>query len=373
MEFKLLKLKLNGIKNIYNDMLLEFNNNENFKNNIKAIYGPNGSGKSALIDAVKIYKDLVLNPNYISINNENEYFNNVINQNLNQLDISVMFAVIVNKEICFIYEHSIKLKKNKEEYIIYYESLYEIVNINELAAEHKLIFKVENGMISTCNNLVINDSKDFYYQSALHTLKHQHIYDKSFVNALYFTTHFILEIYVYDESKSLIDYKENLESVIKFIQVFNANLKCIDLIDKDDEYNYIFVYKDGRRIKLENESTGMKRLFNLYYILLIADEGGIVFVDDFDKNIHEVLLMKLIDYLVQYSHGQIVITLNNITPMQILEEIYQAINIITHDTKLITCNKNKYKVASLYRKGLIEGTPFNIESFDFLGIFGTEK
>ncbi len=55
MKFFLLKMKVNGIKNIEKEINLNFYNNVlgktiNFKNShVKAIYGPNGAGKTGLI------------------------------------------------------------------------------------------------------------------------------------------------------------------------------------------------------------------------------------------------------------------------------------------------------------------------------------
>ena len=69
-HFYLLTLDIYGIKNIANPIHLDFYkktikrdfNPEKYK--IKAIYGENGSGKTAIITAVKLLRNLLIDKNY---------------------------------------------------------------------------------------------------------------------------------------------------------------------------------------------------------------------------------------------------------------------------------------------------------------------
>ena len=66
--FYLLKLEVFGIKNIEKTVEIDFYkktiaddfNPEKYK--IKGIYGENGSGKTAIVTAVKIFRNLIINP-----------------------------------------------------------------------------------------------------------------------------------------------------------------------------------------------------------------------------------------------------------------------------------------------------------------------
>lgn len=67
----LLNFSFQGIKNIEQPLYLSFYKKtiqndflpENYK--IQAIYGENGSGKTAIVTAVKILRELIINRNYL--------------------------------------------------------------------------------------------------------------------------------------------------------------------------------------------------------------------------------------------------------------------------------------------------------------------
>lgn len=71
-RFFLLSINVAGVKNLKKEVRLDFYKktiDRNFKPDkyrIKAIYGENGAGKSALITAVKIFRDLLVNDNYLN-------------------------------------------------------------------------------------------------------------------------------------------------------------------------------------------------------------------------------------------------------------------------------------------------------------------
>lgn len=48
-------------------------------------------------------------------------------------------------------------------------------------------------------------------------------------------------------------------------------------------------------------------------------EGGIVFIDEFDSNIHDVYLCALLEYLMEYGKGQLCFTTHNVSPMDVLK------------------------------------------------------
>ena len=90
MKFYILQMKVNGIKNISKEIVLNFYN-KTFKqefdlndSNIKSIYGPNGSGKSGLINAVDIYKKLVINENFLSDSSTTKLLDEMVNKRNNR-------------------------------------------------------------------------------------------------------------------------------------------------------------------------------------------------------------------------------------------------------------------------------------------------
>ncbi len=98
--------------------------------------------------------------------------------------------------------------------------------------------------------------------------------------------------------------------------------------------------------------------------------GGIVFIDEIDSNIHDVYLCAIIEFLAQYGKGQLCFTSHNIGPMDILKTRKKSIDFLSEDHRIIPWTSNgNYSPASLYKKGMVEGSPFNIEAIDFMGVF----
>ncbi len=172
-------------------------------------------------------------------------------------------------------------------------------------------------------------------------------------------------------------YKKFISNLSKFIKIFKPDLKKIE-IKADENGNYyecqnIMVYSDGRRIDKKYESTGIKKLIEMYSALCDLEAEKIVFIDEFDANLHDVLLVKLVDYIKQYSKGQFIFTTHNLAPMDILQKAKHSIDFLSPDSRITSWKKNgNYTAASLYSKGLIEYSPFNLEAFNFLGVFGDD-
>ena len=118
MKFFLLRMKVNGIKSIDKELQLDFYKGTLSKkfdvsnSHVKAIYGPNGAGKTALVYAVEIYKNLVMNSDYLAMSNATGALDNLINQKSNRFIIEMYFAVL-NKEqqLDSVYSHKIVLEK----------------------------------------------------------------------------------------------------------------------------------------------------------------------------------------------------------------------------------------------------------------------
>ena len=172
-------------------------------------------------------------------------------------------------------------------------------------------------------------------------------------------------------------YKDFVKKLKKFIQIFKPELKDIEIERKDKGVDYVcslnMVY-EGFSINSEFESTGIKKLIKLYAYLQEMVQGGIVFIDELDSNLHDVYLCALLEYLMDYGQGQICFTTHNVGPMDILKRNKKSIDFLSIDNKIYPWKTNgNYSPAKLYRNGMIEGSPFNIDAIDFIDVFDTPE
>lgn len=172
-------------------------------------------------------------------------------------------------------------------------------------------------------------------------------------------------------------YKDFVKKLKKFIQIFKPELKDIEIEKKDKGVDYVcslnMVY-EGFSINNEFESTGIKKLIKLYAYLQEMVKGGIVFIDELDSNLHDVYLCALLEYLMDYGQGQLCFTTHNVGPMDILKRNKKSIDFLSIDNKIYPWKTNgNYSPAKLYRNGMIEGSPFNIDAIDFIDVFDTPE
>ena len=168
------------------------------------------------------------------------------------------------------------------------------------------------------------------------------------------------------------DYMNAVKKLQMFIQVFKPDLKRIDIDKKTVGENYkcdlLMVY-DSYSIAAEFESTGVKKLIKLFAYLREMAQGGIVFIDEFDSNLHDVYLCALLEYLMDYGEGQLCFTTHNVSPMEILKRHKMSIDFLSLNHKISSWKTNgNYSPSNLYKRGMIEGLPFNVDSTDFIGI-----
>lgn len=89
---------------------------------------------------------------------------------------------------------------------------------------------------------------------------------------------------------------------------------------------------------------------------------------------HDVYLCALLEYLMEYGEGQLCFTTHNVGPMDILKHHRKSIDFLSENHKIYPWVKSgSYSPANLYRNGMIEGSPFNIDSIDFIGVFNTNE
>lgn len=170
-------------------------------------------------------------------------------------------------------------------------------------------------------------------------------------------------------------FSQTIEKLAQFLRIFKSDLIRIEIDKKEDHSLYIcnlvMVY-ESYKINAEFESTGVKKLIKLFAYLREMVRGGIVFLDEFDSNLHDVYLCALLEYLMEYGEGQLCFTTHNVGPMDVLKRHKKSIDFLSTDHKIYPWTSNgNYSPSRLYRNGMIEGSPFNVDSVDFIGVFGS--
>ena len=181
--------------------------------------------------------------------------------------------------------------------------------------------------------------------------------------------------YVYKNDFDL--FCETVNNLSEFLRIFKSDLQSIEIEKKDNKEfyvcNLIMVY-ETYKIHAEFESTGIKKLIKLYAYLNEMVQGGIVFIDEFDSNLHDVYLCALLEYLMEYGEGQLCFTTHNVGPMDILKKNKKSIDFLSVDHKIYPWTSNgNYSPSKLYRNGMIEGSPFNVDSIDFIKAFHIDE
>lgn len=179
------------------------------------------------------------------------------------------------------------------------------------------------------------------------------------------------------DKKSIKEFERTVSGLYEFLHIFKYSLKGIEVDRKEDRDSYIcnliMVY-DDYKVQAEFESTGVKKLVKLYAYLKEMVSGDIVFIDEFDSNLHDVYLCALLEYLMDYGRGQLCFTTHNVGPMDVLRHNNKSIDFLSSDHKIYEWRKNgNYSPSKLYRKGMIEGSPFNIDEIDFIHAFGIDE
>lgn len=172
-------------------------------------------------------------------------------------------------------------------------------------------------------------------------------------------------------------FETEVHGLYEFLHIFKSDLQNVEIDKKEDGDKYVcelvMVY-DEYRVNVEFESTGIKKLIKLYSYIREMTRGGIVFIDEFDANLHDVYLCALLEYLMEYGEGQLCFTTHNIGPMDILKRNSNSIDFLSVDHKIYSWKKSgHYSPSNLYRNGMIEGSPFNVDSIDFIGAFGVQE
>lgn len=429
MDFYLLEFRLKGIKNIEKEIAINFYkqdirkfNRENY--NVKGIFGRNGIGKTAIIKGIEILRNIVLDSDYLTL--KNSLLNEMINKKLKKCYLSTEFLVIDEDNRKHIFEHSIDLKLENGKVIIikeiinkkkldrkeilrtliiengeinrsksnYFKNLDEIEKLSMNLLERKSIIKLlVNDIIKDKKSKFESEKFEFIYLYALYSkinvFTHLEDIHYKMVSVNFENQNWLDKIYIdyinqegkkrniLLKTKEEIDFlKKSLNRKERFLKLFNPEIGKIDFEkrDFDEKYyeiEYIFCYKEYK-INFEYESMGMKSLFRLFDVLDTVNNGGIVFVDEIDMNIHDLYLNRLIEFFAENGKGQFVFTAHNTSILDTLKKYKNSIDFMTEYKEIKPWIKNgNYSPRKQYLEGMLPNMPYNIEYYDFFEIFNT--
>lgn len=356
----LLSLTISGIKSIRNELRLDFYKktvNKSFdpsKHRVKAIYGENGCGKTALVTAAQILKDLICDRECLENAKYQEFLSDVINLQDQRLRLECEFYCYT-EPADQVYHYIVELAKSDADgYRIVSEELF-YRKADYPASKVNIAYSNHNS--NTAGDASVGDIS--CHITALKEL------------GISLRTNIDTGIDECGSDEQLLS-PEELTVLTKFIRLFKPELKVISKDAPDTVSgslsNLIMDYGDYQ-ISLQLESTGIRNLIRLWPCLKAAEGSGIVFIDDFDRNLNEIYFDRLIKYFARYAKGQLCCTVTNTYTMQELRKYKNSIDFLSSYGRVIHWRTSgNFSPDSLYRGGMIENLPFNIEPEDFLGM-----
>lgn len=426
-RYVLLSMKINGLKSIDKPIEIRFSNKRVDADHslpyVKAIYGSNGEGKTAIAQAFLLYRNSILDRSYLIGRSYSVGFNDIINQRLKCAEIQTLFAWLGTQGERRLYRHRLQyilsgsaLQISKEEFafikgdsfggVSKEDFIYSTEN-GAFVSMHSGFSDLKDKIVSATNNLLNgvaaalpifpladgNGKCGIAIKDLLRFASSIRVYleqgDQPKPSKPYaeerlaqLDTKEKKSIGIWDDFVSggeLDGYLSDIKRVEGFLKVFKPELDRIEIEQSFQSgvivCKKVLVYETGDRVSLEYESSGIKKLFRLYGYLDNVEEGGISFIDEFDSNIHDVYLCKLIEYFSTMASGQLIFTTHNLGPMETLSAtgLKHAIDFLSGSTITSWKRNGNYSVVKLYRNGAIPNSPFNIDSSSFVRTFGGQS
>lgn len=240
----LLNMTVFGMKNLKKEIRLDFYKktiDKKFdpdKYRIKAIYGENGSGKSAIITAVKIFQDLMINDNYFNESKTQIFLDEMINKSTRKFCFSCEFLVSADTSN-IIYKYSIAISKNDKGL---YEIQSEVLSTksgNYANNNYNIIFETKNGEL-----LFVNSSDE-----------QKRELEKKSLNLL--TSHSFVSIYITNAKKHTSVVKEekaDSELLIHMLMCLTLAIVIKVYLAEEDQHELYFLRKRLLESRLENQA-----------------------------------------------------------------------------------------------------------------------
>lgn len=415
----------------YNKTIDKAFNPDKFR--VKAIYGENGSGKTAIVSAIQILKDIILRSDYLTDSAKKKGLAESINKKTKKFEIKAEFLRKAEEESIYVYKYAVTVKTGEiGSYEIERESL-DVKNGDYTSSVFKPIFECNKGeltfadlsdeamqviheqslnllgsrsMINIClsnyrKNKNLPGSLELHigildavlFASCLHVSleesdQHElYILTEELRSArkkddyakIYLNLNARMDLMIKNGKKEILkenykEYEKEIKRLTQFIKLFKQDLINIEINRSvnGDYYVTSLVMDYGKyKIDSEYESNGIKRLIKLFNYMNYAVSGDIVFIDEMDSNINDIYLTKLVEFFMVYGKGQLCFTTHNTSPMSVLRKNKKSIDFLSNDNRIVSWKTNgNFAPDRLYKQGMIEYLPFNIEPEDFLGLLG---
>lgn len=432
---ELLQLKICGIKNIDNEVTINFVNTTVDKgiksvDRVKGIFGYNGAGKTAIITAVDIYKNIVIDAKYLQQHDVQEELCKIINYNIKKFSISVLYHL--KDEMLLRHGVVLEYKDLIESYYIKEETI-SILSDRSINGKYKDIIKKNDNTLDLIderfNSALISDIRGadlemssfvpysirrilsdsvveeessgfsvikklllqiYFSANNIHVYLNQvdkhkgYKIDKEKIKEIYKALDYDKENYLENFADVYIDeeiisidllnyYEEENKKLEKFIKYFKPELKSIELIKREEKslvhIRRLFKY-EKYNVEYEFESSGIKQLVKLFGYLNKCASGGVVFVDEMDTNLNTAYFSALVSFFVNYSKGQLIFTTHNLEVMNSLKSKSKSILVLGIDSTIdVWVGKGNRSPIKDYLGGNIPNSPMNVEDFDFINIF----
>lgn len=294
---------------------------------------------------------------------QDEFYTDIVNKTKNLLTMSSMSALFYEKLITPV----IKISEKSGMYNLFGASV-SVLFLSGIKLHVYLDKSDEHKEYVALNTIKLFQDKENYNTKLDSLANNLAAMNNDLINTLQGTQNVI-------NKKAYKQFENTVNKLYSFLRIFKADLKGIE-IDKKENKNtlvcdLVMLY-DGYKVHAEYESTGIKKLIRLFAYIDEMVHGGIVFIDELDSNLHDVYLCALLEYLMEYGKGQLCFTTHNVGPMDVLKKNKKSIDFLSDNHKIYPWRTNgNYSPSNLYRSGMIEGSPFNVDSTDFISIFGS--
>lgn len=239
----LLNMTVAGIKSIKKEVRLDFYKktvDKSFnpdKYRIKAIYGENGSGKSAIITAVKIFQDLIINDNYLNESKTQIFLDEIINKTTRKFCFSCEFLAHV-KNLNIVYQYSVELGKNDKGLYEIQSEVLKTKSGNYANNNYNIVFESKNGELLYVNST--DEQKELLEKKSLNLLiSHSFVY-MSFAN--------LQKINVIEKEKADLEFLIHIGMCLIFAFIIRVYLA------EEDQHEIYFLRKKIKESHLENQT-----------------------------------------------------------------------------------------------------------------------
>lgn len=241
--FYLLNIRVSGIKCIKEEVRLDFYKKTVDKNfdperyRVKAIYGENGSGKSALVTAVKIFRDLIYNDNYLNESKTQEFLDEIINKTSNAFWFKMEFLVDLDNNEKIVYQYMLQIGRG-------INGLYEI--------QHESL-KWKNGNYANNKYQPVFESQNGELIFAAYTERERVWIEKKTINLL--SSHSFIYLYLINAIKNDLSI-ENADSDL-FVSMFACLILTLSLkvyLAEEDQHELFFLRKRLKESRLDQQT-----------------------------------------------------------------------------------------------------------------------